>query len=342
MSKPQRCERVYQAVAACTARFSLPEPRKTIRHLQVSAIAEQAGVSPNNTSTELCRLFRQGRLVRVDSRPRLYCDLQLLERRLRRTLPAVEYGSLEQFLTELRGEAASVPPQRSGAAPEGGLHAGAASEFDGLIGCGQSLRDAIATAKAAMLYPPFGMHTLLTGETGVGKSNFAACMYDYGRRCGKLAPDARFVTFNCANYSDNPQLLMSQLFGHCRGAFTGADHDRPGLVEHADGGILFLDEIHRLHPEGQEKLFHLIDKGTFRRMGETADDRHVRILIVGATTESPQACMLSTFLRRISVHLVLPPLRERSVQERLTLVLYFISGGRPRSSSGGSSWTGIS
>lgn len=117
---------------------------------------------------------------------------------------------------------------------------------------------------------------------------------------------------------------MSQLFGYRKGAYTGATQDRAGLVEYADGGILFLDEIHRLHPEGQEKLFHLMDAGIFRRMGEMTSERHVQTLIVGATTESPRTCMLSTFLRRFSVHVMLPALAERSIQERLSLALYFI------------------
>ena len=63
--------------------------------------------------------------------------------------------------------------------------------------------------------------------------------------------DYPFVTFNCADYFNNPQLLLSQLFGHVKGAFTGADTDKIGLVEKANGGILFLDEVHRLPPDGQ-------------------------------------------------------------------------------------------
>ncbi|MFM2490152.1 sigma 54-interacting transcriptional regulator [Enterococcus avium] len=76
------------------------------------------------------------------------------------------------------------------------------------------------------------------------------------------------MELNCAQYFNNPELLTSQLFGHMKGAFTGAENDHIGIIEAADGGIVFLDEIHRLPPEGQEKLFTHMDKSVFRRVGK--------------------------------------------------------------------------
>jgi len=77
-------------------------------------------------------------------------------------------------------------------------------------------------------------------------------MYQYSKYIKKLSEDAPFVVFNCADYCNNPQLLLSHIFGHIKGSFTGAEKEKEGIVEKADGGILFLDEIHRLPPEGQE------------------------------------------------------------------------------------------
>lgn len=77
------------------------------------------------------------------------------------------------------------------------------------------------------------------------------------------------MTVNCAQYANNPELLTSQLFGHLKGAFTGADSDKIGAFQSAEGGVLFLDEVHRLSPEGQEKLFTFLDQGIIYRMGET-------------------------------------------------------------------------
>ena len=131
-----------------------------------------------------------------------------------------------------------------------------------------SLKIAIEQAKR-LSYPPKGLNTLLVGPTGVGKTTFAEMMYNYGVHSGRMNSDAKFNIFNCSEYADNPQLLLSQLFGHAKGSFTGADKDKSGLIEKTNGGILLLDEIHRLPPEGQEMLFLLMDKGVYRRLGET-------------------------------------------------------------------------
>ena len=118
------------------------------------------------------------------------------------------------------------------------------------------------------MYPPRGLHTLLLGETGVGKTLFAETIYKYAKSTKVLDEEAPFISFNCADYANNPQLLLSYLFGVKKGTYTGANEDRDGIVEKANGGILFLDEIHRLPPEGQEILFYLIDKGEYRPLGE--------------------------------------------------------------------------
>ncbi len=80
-----------------------------------------------------------------------------------------------------------------------------------------------------------------------------------------------------------------------KGAFTGADQDKIGLIENADEGILLLDEIHRLSPETQEMLFLLMDKGVYRRLGETDKYRKANVLIIGATTENINSALLQTF-----------------------------------------------
>ena len=83
----------------------------------------------------------------------------------------------------------------------------------------------------------------------------------------RLKQKVPFIYFNCAEYFNNPELLTSHLFGYKKGSFTGADNDHQGLVELADGGFFFLDEVHRLTNEGQEKLFTLLDKGYLPEWG---------------------------------------------------------------------------
>ncbi len=196
-------------------------------------------------------------------------------------------------------------------------------DMDTFLKKNPSLFHQIEQGKAAILYPGDGMHMLLLGETGVGKSMFAGLLHKYGIQSGKLSKDSPFIQFNCADYSQNPQLLMSQLFGHVRGAYTGAETSKVGLLEKADGGILFLDEIHRLPIEGQEMLFTHIDRGVFRPLGETEKDHHVSVLIIGATTEKKES-LLKTFIRRLPIIIDLPSLRDRAIEERHQLFDEFV------------------
>ncbi|EHR3647055.1 TPA: sigma 54-interacting transcriptional regulator [Listeria monocytogenes] len=199
------------------------------------------------------------------------------------------------------------------------------SAFGRLIGSEDSLKVSIQQAKAAILYPPNGLHSLILGRTGTGKSLFAECMYQFAKESETIPADAPFVSFNCADYAQNPQLLFGHIFGVIKGAYTGAEETREGLLKKADGGILFLDEIHRLPPEGQEMLFTFIDKGEFRPLGESANVHHAQVQIIGATTESPDNFLLETFTRRIPMTITLPSLAERNLEERYQLVEFFLN-----------------
>lgn len=187
-----------------------------------------------------------------------------------------------------------------------------------------SLYTAIEQAKAAILYPPNGMNMLLLGETGVGKSTFAGLIYKYAVEMKIRPKDSPFITFNCADYANNPQLLLGQLFGVKKGAYTGADSDKQGLLEKADGGILFLDEVHRLPAEGQEMFFTFMDRGVYRRLGETDSERSAKVLIITATTEDPNMNLLQTFTRRIPMVITIQPLRNRGMEERFNLIKQFM------------------
>ncbi|WP_443661030.1 sigma 54-interacting transcriptional regulator [Clostridium sp.] len=194
-----------------------------------------------------------------------------------------------------------------------------------IIGYHGSLRNQVRQAEAAILYPPHGLHTLILGPSGVGKSFFAEAMYKFAINSSNFNKNAPFIVFNCADYAENPQLLLSQLFGYVKGAFTGANTDKIGIVEKANGGILFLDEVHRLPNEGQEILFHLLDKGKYRRLGETENSRTANVMITAATTEDPESSLLLTFRRRIPMIIALPSINDRPITERYILIENFFS-----------------
>lgn len=200
------------------------------------------------------------------------------------------------------------------------------SSFHQVVGYNGSLKLQIRQAQAATLYPAKGLHTLIIGPSGVGKSQLAESMHRFAVTTDNFADDAPFITFNCADYADNPQLLLSQLFGHLKGAFTGADKEKAGIVELADGGILFLDEIHRLPSEGQEILFSILDRGVYKKLGETESARKASLMIISATTENPESALLITFRRRIPMVIELPPLKKRQLSERYMLIKLFFKG----------------
>lgn len=269
----------------------------------------------------LCEAIRQI----MDSDPHL--AKRTVTEKLRQMGFAVSRFTTEQLLqndTYRQSPEAAVPPGIQQPVAEYGGKEIAGMAFGHLIGQKGSLFPVIEQAKAAILYPPKGLHTLLFGATGVGKSDLAEAMYRFAVETGRLNKAAPFVMFNCADYADNPQLLLSQLCGHVQGAFTGAERPKEGLIEKANEGILFLDEIHRLPPEGQEILFYLIDRGRFRRLGETESLRQASVMLIMATTELPSASLLATFRRRVPMVIELPSLQERPLSERLLLIHHFL------------------
>ncbi len=196
--------------------------------------------------------------------------------------------------------------------------------FNNLIGYNKSLKVVIEQLKAAIIYPPKGLHTILSGSSGVGKSYLAKLAHSYAITTDNFANNAPFYEFNCADYAENPQLLVSQLFGYSKGAFTGADEAKKGIVELCDGGILFLDEVHRLPPEGQEILFSIIDNNTFKRLGDNKTNRKTSLMIIAATTENIDSSLLLTFKRRIPMNIKIPDLNERDMEEKIELIKYFL------------------
>jgi two-component system response regulator HydG len=185
-------------------------------------------------------------------------------------------------------------------------HIRGTSTVDTLVGESEPMlrvKDLIVRAAAA------AGTVLVTGETGTGKELVARALH-----AGSARASRPFVALNCAALTDS--LLENELFGHARGAFTGAAGPRAGLIEHANGGTLFLDEIGTMAPAVQAKLLRALEAGEVRRIGEN-DPRHVDVRFVAATNSDLQAAVdagtfRSDLFYRLNVHRIhLPPLRER-------------------------------
>jgi two-component system response regulator HydG len=174
---------------------------------------------------------------------------------------------------------------------------------------------------------------LIVGETGTGKGVVARAIHAQGSRA-----DRPFVAVNCASLPEN--LLESELFGHVKGAFTGATANRVGLLEEADGGTLFLDEIGEMAPPLQAKLLHVLEMGTVRAVGSNKE-RAIDTRIVAATHRDLReriaaGAFREDLLYRLDVITVaLPPLRQRrdDLPELIETFLARACEKHPRSSA---------
>jgi transcriptional regulator with PAS, ATPase and Fis domain len=172
-----------------------------------------------------------------------------------------------------------------------------------------------------------GLPVLVVGETGSGKELIARAVHALSPRCRQ-----GFVAHNCGATPDS--LIENELFGHARGAFTGAVADRGGLFESAEGGTLFLDEIGDASALLQMKLLRVLQEGEARRVGETRV-RRVDVRVVSATHRSlDEGCAggsfrADLFFRLNAVRLRLPPLRERG-EDVLILARHFLARAAAR------------
>jgi DNA-binding NtrC family response regulator len=189
-----------------------------------------------------------------------------------------------------------------------------------LLGTSAAFRKAIELARRVA---PTDASVFITGESGSGKELIAQFIHQHSRRSSRP-----FVAVNCAALPE--PLLESEMFGHRKGAFTGAVRDKPGLLETANGGTLFLDELVEMPKSIQAKLLRVIQDGVVRRVGSETTDAVVNVRFIAATNGDPEAAVqagamredLYYRLRVVPIHV--PPLRERPEDIPL-LAEYFLS-----------------
>ena len=178
--------------------------------------------------------------------------------------------------------------------------------FEGIVAGSEPMRRILRTVKTVATSP---IPVLITGESGTGKELIAQAVHDHSNRSKR-----KFVAFNCAGQSES--LLEDQLFGHVKGAYTGADGSREGVFEYADGGTLFLDEIGDMPLAMQAKLLRVLETGDVVRLGSN-ESKKVNVRFVSATNHDLSRAVADgsfrqdLFYRINGSHIQLPPLRER-------------------------------
>lgn len=190
---------------------------------------------------------------------------------------------------------------------------------DGLV-----LPDEIRRIARKIAHAPH-LPVVIHGETGTGKEEVAKLIH---RERTEIAGPVPFVAVNCSHL--NTDVAMAALFGHQKGAFTGASETRRGYVEEADGGILFLDEVHTLSIEVQRRLLRVLNDGSFERLGDTRTLHSEFQVIVASTQDLDRlveegAFLLDLRMRMTGIDVVLPPLRAR-LKDIEAFVCLFLAG----------------
>jgi transcriptional regulator with GAF, ATPase, and Fis domain len=177
-----------------------------------------------------------------------------------------------------------------------------------LVGKSEAMRALVCEIECAA---PSDAKVLITGETGVGKELVARMIHRHSTRAA-----APLVTLNCAGLPDS--LLESELFGHVRGSFTGAYRDKPGLLESARNGTVFLDEVGEMSARMQVVLLRFLESGEIQRVGADRSHTRVDVRLVTATNRNLEKEVAAgtfredLFFRLNVIRLVIPPLRDRA------------------------------
>jgi transcriptional regulator with GAF, ATPase, and Fis domain len=281
---------------------------------QLTALALES--ARGHRTIEMLNHDLQGKVEKISEQQRRILALQnQLMRHARRPETGADDGA-----TGRRGDGVTEGTVIAGLSPRRPVAPSPAflERSPGIIGSSHAMRQVLEMVRKAAASPSA---VLIYGESGTGKELLARALHDNSPRAGK-----RYVKVHCAALA--PNLLESELFGHVKGAFTGAHRDKEGRFELANGGTLFLDEIGDISLEVQTKLLRVLQEKTFERVG-SSEPVVVDVRVIAATHQDLEDLMrqkrfredLYYRLKVIALHL--PPLRERR-EDIPELVLHFL------------------
>ena len=256
---------------------------------EVLAAAEMATAMAMHVPSRLTTVIGLGPLL--TGTPVAGQQIQLLEALAKHTEVALGNAILYQGLIQENRQLRKVLDQRY--------------QFDNIVGKSPQMQAVYERVEQAIDYPNYSV--LVTGESGTGKELIAGAIHHHSARNGE------FVPINCA--VGPAELVESQLFGHEKGAFSGADRAKPGLFERAEGGTLFLDEIGEMPMETQAKLLRVLQEKKVRRVGGLSEIP-VDVRVIAATNRDVGQAIESQRFRedlsyRFVMRIEIPPLRER-------------------------------
>lgn len=270
-----------------------------------SALLIEFNLSRTLINQILKELYNHHMIIKIQNKPIYFFHKEMLEKKYHVSNLKDKYDSIEDIMNALQVSKTN-------------------NVFSELIGYRGSLRYCLEQCKASVMYPGNGLPVLLHGESGTGKSNLANLMFKYAKVKKVIDEEANMITINCAEYANNPELFLTNLFGYVKGAFTDAVDEKQGILSLCNGGYLFLDEVHCLSAECQEKIFLFMDKGIYHKVGDNENWYSSNVRIIFATTEEPKDCLLKTLLRRIVLIIEMPSFDNYSSREKREFLYRFI------------------
>src|SRR3954471_5327770 len=310
------CEALTRQGHKCDVTYNLPEAQAKLEKKKFDVIVTDMVMDGRRDGLEVLRLSKQ-----VDPPPPVilvtaHSDIPTCKQALNEG--AYDYIEkpldLDHFRAQVNRAAEKSALLKQNQVLQEQLHGD--GSFEGIIGKSQGMQNVVRTARqVAQSDAP----VLIMGESGTGKELIAKAIHNNSRRRKQ-----RLVALNCAGLSES--ILEDELFGHVRGAFTGANTEREGRFEHADRGTLFMDEIGDMPAAMQAKLLRVLENGEVVRVGSNEPIR-VDVRLISATNRNLDEMVAENkfrqdlFFRIKGVTIHIPPLRER--REDIPLLVYY-------------------
>lgn len=263
-----------------------------------------------NVSKELNKLYREGQVIKFLGKPTLFMHRAIVLQRYPGTfIPATipKNTTLEEYLQRPVSARSPISEQPG-------------SEFDEQIGVAGSLKGAVELAKAAVSYPAKGLHMLISGSAGCGKTHFAQKIHSFAVSTGIYQDKAPFIIFDCQDAHASPQVLQSKLFGCAKEFSKTGTRGHQGLLERASGGILCLDGVEHLPTVIQNQLATFFEKNTFKRFGENEFNRIGNVMLLCLTSEPSNPALAERFSLSIPIHIHIPDLNDRGIDELFSYI----------------------
>ena len=264
-----------------------------------------------NVSKDLNRLWKEGRAVKVQGKPVYYLDYTVLSRHFpNQYIPSIisKNENLTDFL--------SMQPYKKVHTENNYFN----NTLDDMIGAKGSLSEVIINAKSAISYPPYGIHCLILGNAGVGKTLLTQRMYNFACQVRK-ADSIPFMTLSCQNYQENPQLFSEALFGS---KTKNNSRYSPSIFETCKNGIIVLEQIDRLPFSCQTQLASILSRKRYHTIYQQ-DEQQLQSMIIATTSKNNDDCKIETIAKFMPIQLKMEDIDKRGIYEKIELIMDLFS-----------------